>query len=236
MKFVPDKIYNKWRKHFGNYEIEDPRPAAKKSPYTLYLPPQDHLTAIEVGDQVKIIFFGKPAGLEYEAERMWVHVISRAGNKLTGRLDNNPFDMPQLSVGDIVEFMAFNIIDITWHENTPRPELENLSASKNKQYWDRCFVDDCVLYDGIDVQYIYREEPDMTRESDKYPDSVWRIRGNVDQMTDEQYENGTASYIALGKVLNEDDSWLHLIESSVGTAYLKNKETGVFKATEFTGD
>ena len=76
----------------------------------------------------------------------------------------------------------------------------------------------------------------MTRESDKYPDSGWRIRGNVDQMTDEQYENGTASYIALGKVLNEDDSWLHLIESSVGTTYLKNKETGVFEATEFTGD
>ena len=67
MKFVPDKIYNKWRKHFGNYEIEDPRPAAKKSPYTLYLPPQDHLTAIEVGDQVKNIFFGKSKRLKKQA-------------------------------------------------------------------------------------------------------------------------------------------------------------------------
>ena len=63
----------------------------------------------------------------------------------------------------------------------------------------------------------------------QYPDSGWRIRGDVELMTDAEYDDDDASYIALGKVLNEDDSWIHLIDEPIGSRFFKNKETGKFE-------
>ena len=236
MRFIPAFIYNYWRKLFGSYEIDDPRPIAANAPYTYYLPPSDHIEKISIGDIVKLIFVSKPAGLNHGAERMWVRIVSRQNKIITGVLDNEPLDMPQLSQGDEIQFEDFNIIDIEWANSETRPELKSLSDEKEKQRWDRCFVDNCVLYEGIKVQYIYREEPDMTQDGDKFPDSGWRIRGDVNEMSDEQYEDGKGSYVALGAVLNKDDSWIHLIDSPYETAFLKNGQTGEFEPTEFTAD
>ena len=236
MRLIPTFIYNYWRKLFGSYEVDDPRPIAAKAPYTYYLPPNDHIEKLSVGDLVKLSFISKPAGLYYNTERMWVKIKSLQNNLITGVLDNEPLDMPQLSHGDEIQFDGFNIIDIQWTDAENRTELKDLSKVKEKQRWDRCFVDDCVLYEGIRVQYIYREEPYMTGDNDKYPDSGWRIRGDVYEMTDEQYENGKGSYVALGAVLNKDDSWIHLIDAPFKTAFLKNDETGQFEPTEFTAE
>ncbi len=236
MKFIPAFIYNYWRKLFGSYEIDDPRPIAKNAPYTFYLPPIDHLEELSSGDLVKLIFISKPPGLNHGAERMWVKIVNRQNNVISGLLNNQPYDMPQLSQGDEIQFRDFNIIDIEWASSENRPELNSLSNEKEKQRWERCFVDDCVLYEGITVQYIYREEPDMSQDGDKYSDSGWRIRGNVNEMTDEQYENGKGSYVALGAVLNRDDSWIHLIDSPFKTAFIKNEKTGQFEPTEFTAE
>ncbi len=234
MKWVPDRLYNAYRKKFGRYELEDPRPTAADSPYTFYLPPPDHIDALRPGDIAKAVFYGHPKGRTYGAERMWVEVTGRDGDKILGTLDNQPFDMPQLSPGDPVTLLPHHIIDVDFQDKDNRPELEGLSRSKQKQYWDRCMVDDCVANGSVRVGYIYRETPDLTREDDKNPDSGWRIRGDVYQMSDDEYENGKALYIALGAVLNRDDSWIHLIDSPVGTAFLINQDTGEFEPTEFT--
>jgi len=43
-------------------------------------------------------------------------------------------------------------------------------------------------------------------------------------------------YIAIGKVLNADDSWLHLIDSAVGSAWLRNFQTGTYEPLDDEGN
>lgn len=232
MSWLSQKLYYWRRKIFGGFDLDDPRPIAKASPYTYYLPPIDHVAAVASGDLVKLIFRTTIGKHVYEAERMWVEVTNRSGENFEGLLKNEPFDMPHLQFDDPVTFKAFNVIDIDW--DNAALESRGLQRGPEQQIWDRCMVDDAILDGSVKVEYIYREAPDMTQENDKYPDSGWRIRGDVRSMTDEQYENGTASYVALGVVLNKDDSWIHLMDEPVGTAYLRNWDTGLFEATEFT--
>ena len=68
----------------------------------------------------------------------------------------------------------------------------------------------------------------MTKEGDKFPDSGWRIRGDTRGSLTEQLRSRKAAYVALGAVLNRDDSWLHLIDEPVGARFEKNFEKGVF--------
>ena len=223
---IKRKLYDLRRKLWGKYEIDDPRPIKADAPYTFFLPSEDRLNALEVGDTVKIVIRSIPSGVDYEAERMWLEIISIDGDNIVGSLDNKPFDMPQLKPEDIVNFKRFHIIDYQWKNS----EKENLfSTQPSIQRWERCLVDKCVLYRNVPVDYLYREEPDMAGDEDKYPDSGWRIRGDVELMTDAEYDDDDASYIALGKVLNEDDSWIHLIDEPIGSRFFKNKETGKFE-------
>ncbi|MEP3892211.1 MAG: DUF2185 domain-containing protein [Hellea sp.] len=214
------------RKIWGKYVIDDPRPIKADSPYTFFLPSADKLDALEVGDGVKIIIRSIPAGIDYGAERMWINITSIAGENITGSLDNRPFDIPQLKPADIIQFKRFHIIDYQWKN---KEKEQQFPVVKSIQQWGRCLVDSCVLERGIPVGYLYKEEPDMDKEGDKYPDSGWRIRGDTEIMTDEENENTQATYIALGKVLNVDDSWIHLIDEPIGSRFFKNKETGKFE-------
>lgn len=226
---LKEKLYDFRRKLFGSYELEDPRPIAAESPYTYYLPSQARLDAVKVGDLIKLIIRSLPPSRQYNAERMWVEVISREGELWTGSLQNTPFDMPQLQIGNVISFPPSHIIDIDW--NNP-DETRMIPKQKEKQYWDRCMVDQEIL-DGIArVGYLYREEPDMTQEDDNDPDSGWRIRADVRDLTDEQYDEPSPAYVALGAVLNKDDSWLHLISSEVGSRFLRNPETEDFEVTK----
>ena len=151
------------------------------------------------------------------------------GENLSGLLSNEPEDMPQLKKGTRIDFFRRQIIDIVWQD----PEkTKKLTQEPEKQVWDRCMVDQEVLNGTARVGYLYREEPDLGEEGDKYPDSGWRIRADVRDLTDEEYENPTPAYIAMGKVLNEDDSWLHLIGSEIGSRFLRNPQTDKFEPTD----
>ncbi len=219
---LKDWIYNLRRRLFGRYELDDPRPIQKEAPYTYYLPSDERLKAADIGDHVQLLFRSIPPGLKYGIERMWVEILSVERDTLSGKLLNKPFDMPQVKTGTFVQFQRFHIIDVT--SERPLPE-----DPPQRDYWDRCMVDRCVLDRQEPVYYIYRETPDMTEEGDKYPDSGWRIRGDYRHISDDELEARKASYIALGKVLNVDDSWLHLIDSPIDTAFIRNFETGQYE-------
>ena len=222
-------IRDRLRGWFGKYRIDDPRPAAAEAPYTFYLPSENELLAVGPGDIVKIIFRSVPASDEWDAERMWVIVTAAYGDNLIGTLDNHPADMPQLKPGNVIRFQRRHIIDINWEEDratAPPP------APARRWYWDRCFVDDQILDGRLKVEFLYREEPDPPREGDAYPDSGWRFRCDTRDLTDEEYENPGFSYIALGKVLNSDDSWIYLIDEPVGSAFMRDWSTGKFTATD----
>lgn len=106
------KFRDRLRGWFGRYEIEDPRAIAAEAPYTFYLPSENELLAVSPGDLVKLIFRSIPDSGEWGAERMWVIVTATDGAWLTGTLDNDPLDMPQLRAGDRVTFAPGHIIDI----------------------------------------------------------------------------------------------------------------------------
>jgi len=228
MKIVPNLLFEFYRRYFGSWSLEDPRPIKAEAPYSYYLPPQEHIDFLEVGDLAKMIFMPRPVG-KYDAERMWVEITEVNLEDFKGTLTNDPDDMPMIKFSDPVTFKAHHIIDIESERELPEREPQ---LCDDERVWERCMVDDCVLYDGVKVEYIYRENPDMGKEDDRYPDSGWRIRGDMRGLSDEETDKWTASYIAIAKVLNEDDSWFHLLDSPVGSRFMCNFETGEYEACE----
>lgn len=210
------------------YILRDPGIVAKEAPYTFFLPSRAELSAIAPGDHVKLVFEHVPAGQQWDAERMWVEVESVTDGACKGSLANEPSEPGAvLKQGDPVIFERSHVVDIVWTNPDAAPEPDGA-----REYWERCMVDACVLSGEEPVEYIYREEPDMAQEGDKYPDSGWRIRGRMGEITDQEAETREAHYVALGAVLNRDDSWLHLIDAPIGAAFMRDFATGVYIAEE----
>ena len=200
------------------YVLLDPRPIAESAPYTFFLPNADELAAVASGDLAQLMFEHVPAGQEWGVERMWVKIDNSNSSELTGALASKPFEATaSVHLGDPVTFERHHVIGIVWAnpETAPRPSI-------CREYWERCLVDDCVVDGTEPVEFIYREEPDMQQEGEKYPDSGWRIRGRMGDATDDDAEARAIQYIAIGRVLNADDSWLQFIDAPVGTRLMRD--------------
>ena len=209
--------------HNDRYRLTDPRPLAAQFPYTFFLPSPAELDAVGRGDLVKLIFELVPPGNEWGAERMWVEVTEAGADRIKGNLDSIPAEAA-LDLGEEVVFERHHIIQIDWQ----RPEAAP-PAGEHREYWDRCLVDTCVIDGTRPVEYLYRETPDMDQEGDEHPDSGWRIRGEQGEDADEEMEERTAAYVAIGVVLNRDDSWLPLIDAPTGSAFMRNFATGEYE-------
>ena len=226
---ISARLISHYRRRFGRYTVDDPRPIADQAPYTFYLPSENELLALAPGDLVKLIFQSHPPGAEWDVERMWVTVTLVSGDRFVGTLNNEPLDMPQIRHRSRIHFRRHNVIDIIWADDrciSPPPKPER------RWYWERCMVDTCVTEGGVPVEYLYREVPDLQNEGDRYPDSGWRIRGDARNVLNDDLDNREAEYVALGRVLNTDDSWLSLIDEPVGSAFLRDWTTGSYIACE----
>ena len=209
-----------------SYDLVDPRIIANEAPYTFFLPTSDQLAAVTPSDLVKLMFDYPHKTENWAAERMWVTVKETEGDLLRGVLANQP-DEPTspLSLGDAIAFQRHHILAIEWEHPETAP-----ATSTEKEFWDRCLVDDCVLDGQEPVEFLYREQPDMQQDGDKYPDSGWRIRGRQGSATDSEMDARKLSYVALGAVLNRDDSWLPWIDAPVGTALMRDFDTDEYAA------
>jgi hypothetical protein len=194
--------------------LNDPRPIAAGAPYTFFLPHDIELAALKPGDGVKAIFRQTEGETKYDAERMWVLIERIEDGVVFGTLDSDPADMPLIEAGMPVAIPLTHVISTAFHTSNPRPE-----TPPRREYWERCFVDACVVEGRCHADYIYREEPDMTRDDDEYEDSGWRIRGTSEAIADDELRGEGPMYIAIGKVLNADDRWLPLIDREHGTAF-----------------
>jgi hypothetical protein len=212
----------------ADFELDDPRPNAAEAPYTFFLPSQAEIAAVGKGDLVRLIFRYSHAIEKWSAERMWVIVDEVKEDSLVGLLDNHP-DEPtsQLRADDRIEFKHHHIIDIDWAEPQAAPPAPTI-----RSYWERCLVDQCVLDGEAPVEFLYRDEPQPMSEGDTHPDSGWSIRGRRGQATDAEMDAREVRYVALGAVLNRDDSWIEWIDAPVGTALMHNFETGVYFETD----
>lgn len=232
MSTIRDMLYRWRRRLFGSYAIVDPRPMAEATPYTFFLPSENEVLALRAGDLAKLIFQSTPPSRDYAAERMWVEITRTEGEKLWGRLDNVPLDMPQLRPGREIAFRRGDVIDLRWGENRPvRPP----SAPARRHYEARCLVDSCVLEQGAAVHYLYRELPLPPGVGDE-PDSGWRIRGDYRGLEDEAIGARAIECVSLGRVLNIDDSWAHLIDAPTGSAYVRNWENDTFEPESAAAD
>ncbi len=211
------------------YIFIDPRPIAAEAPYTYYLPSPETVAAVEPGDLVKVLISAVPPSEEFHAERVWVCVASILGDHFEGTLDSSPCDIPALEQGDALVVERAFIIDV-FFVNSARENA--LPPDPRRWYWERCLVDKCVVDDELPVHYIYREAPDLAKEGDKDPDSGWRVRGDMRNCSKEELEARETQYIAIGSVLNSDDSWLHLIDEPVGSAFVRDFETGSYERVD----
>ncbi len=195
-------------------ELDDPRPIAAEAPYTFELPHEAEIAALKPGDGVKAIFRELDGESRYGAERMWVLIERIEDGIAYGTLDNDPLEMTAIEAGMPVAIPLSHVISCAFSKDNPRPE-----TPERREYWDRCFVDTCVVEGRSHVDYLYREPPDMTQEGDKFPDSGWRLRGVDAEVAADEGRKDAFQYIALGSVLNRDDRWVHLIDEKPGVAF-----------------
>lgn len=219
-------LLSRWhRRWFGRHRITDPRPLAEAAPYTFFLPSENEALALRPGDLVKLIFESVPPSPDYAAERMWVMVTRAEGDRLWGRLDNEPLDMPQLRAGREIAFRRGDVIDLRWGD---RRQVRPPSAPARRHFDANCLVDSCVLRQKMPVHYIYREPPQPDYAGDG-TDSGWRIRGDYRGMPDAAIGARAIECVSLGEVLNVDDSWVHLVDSAIGSAFVRNWENDRFE-------
>lgn len=192
-----------------SWSLENAQVIADEFPYTFYKPSQQVVSQLRPGNQAKLIFTFESSDPETpRAERMWVEITEISDNGFRGYLDNDPAYIQDLKYQDTLEFEECHIIDT---------DLEDPVPSITEKYIKRCFVTNSVLYDGKPVGYLYREDPDYD------DDSGWRFTAGDE--TDEYMENAdNSSYVSLGAVLREDDSFVDLLDSSPGKAFVKNDE------------
>lgn len=209
----------------ATYSLSDARELAAAAPYTFFLPADADVDRLAPDDYAKLIFELIPPGKNYGAERMWVRLTAAEGDAYVGILENDPYE-GRMRAGDEIAFNRHNIIDIMWSGGSRAP----LVAPRG-EFWGRCLVDDCVLQGREPVEYIYREAPDPELQADdEEPDSGWRIRGRQGSADAEEMAERSLSYVALGAVLNRDDSWLHLIDAPPGSAFMRNFDNGRYEA------
>jgi hypothetical protein len=186
---------------------------AQENKYTFYKPSEHIIQKVAIGEVVKLIFrFESDDPEAPAAERMWV-LVDEIGpqGRFKGRLNNEPRHITDLKLDDSIEFESCHII------NTEHDDNDNLV----EKYIKRCFVTNRVLRDGVPVGYLYREEPDHD------DDSGWRFTAN-DETTEYMENSDNSAYVSIGAVLSKDDSFIALLESKAGSAFVRDSESGQF--------
>ena len=83
-----------------------------------------------------------------------------------------------------------------------------------------------ILYDDAWVDFLYREAPDNET------DSGWCITAN-DESEDYMDSADRWAFVSLGSVISRDDSFIHLLDAAIGTAFVRDTKTGEFAACDF---
>lgn len=186
------------------WRLIDPRPSLRAHPYTFFVPSDGEINALEQGDLVKMMF-EVTQGDETPVERMWVRFHERDPEGCIGRLDNVPYQIQGLAAGDVITFQPWHITEVQ--------ELRVDDAQDEERMFARCHVDPHVLDGTAPIQRMVRRkrrwyEP---RRIARYPDTGWYI------YSDRKLPARAMKYVAIGVVLNADDSPLSHLRSDFGT-------------------
>ena len=208
-----------------SWKLEDANEIRKESPYTFYKPSEVIIDQLKPGEStVKLIFSFESEEPDVPgAERMWVIMesLDEFGN-YSGILDNEPFHIKDLHAGDLVTFRREHIIQ---YDTLYELDIEDPLDEMIGKFAIKCFVSNHIMNEGYMVGRLYREETD----DEDY--SGWTIMSDYEN---QEYVDDVANlqYISIGKVLNIDDSFIDILDASVGADFSKDDKTGKYFSIE----
>lgn len=204
-----------------SWSLENAVQLQKEFPYTFYRPSDAIISRLKPEEAtVKLIFRfepyeeGQPAG-----ERMWVIINSIDEEGVyTGTLDNDPYHIKDLKAGDKITFGKEHIIQ---YDTLDELDIEDENAGKVEQYLKKCFISNHIMHEGYKIGRLYREESD----EEEYTGWTFMSDFETQEYVD---DHNNLQYIAIGKVLNLDDSFINLLDAPVGSEFARDEETNLF--------
>lgn len=206
---------NWFKKYSNNKRIEDNTPwqldnvykRNKESPYTFYKPSKAVTDKLKAGDLVKLIFFSDSDQAGYKGERMWVEITDRNKANFVGNLDNEPYHLKSLKLGQTLHFDTEHICDT---------EYEDDDAAKMDYYFDTLVTVSNDVLERNEFNFLLKDKPNEPN------DSGWVIFSGHEE---DEFNSNPDNFqiVALGVILNVDDSILAFINESPLCAYERNE-------------
>jgi hypothetical protein len=212
-------------------KIYDPRPTSAVSPYYYPLPSAECLAAIGNGDVIEVM------APDCEDERARIRVESADADYIHGTLLHTDA-MDGFADPGIIKVPKTHIVEVDFA--TPNKHARN-ARIRPRRYLELCVVDESLCgsrNENDKVLYVYRDRPFQVHKGSEYPDSGWRIL-RMDENVDitvasikDILAKHVLRYTRLGDALLWDDSWVHLIDKPIGSAFLRNPATGLFSKVD----
>ena len=202
-----------------SWKLDNAKDVQKEFPYTFYKPSEEIISKLKVGDIVKLIFsFESDEPNVPRAERMWVIIQSINSESYVGTLDNDPYHIKDIKAGDRVDFRKEHIIDFDTIEDLG---IEDTNADIIESYFKKCFVSNQIMNEGFKVGRLYKEKPE---DED---DTGWVLLSNYES---QEYmdDSSNMQFIAIGKILNIDDSFIHLLNEPIDSEFERDAVTNSF--------
>jgi len=89
-----------------------------------------------------------------------------------------------------------------------------------------CFATDRITVEGCKVGFMYREKPDDD------VDSGWRFMAG-DESQEYMDEAGNHGIYSVNTICNYDPDIIPLVDSPIGSSFIRDPETGQFVADDF---
>lgn len=189
-------IFNRKKSEFYLENVEEKNVEYSR---TFLIPTKEDIDRLDIGDLIKLIFvMNRPQKNGCRAEKMWVRITNKHNNTFTGVLDNEPYYLKSIKVGETITFKAENIACI--YKNKTLFD-EKLFAIITKKALDERQINWVVRSDDL-----YNEQ-----------DSGWQLFYGDE---DEQYleDTNNSKIISLEQVLSFEPL-LEEIFSSSGYTY-----------------
>lgn len=192
----------------------------KEAPYTFYIPSEEVIDVLSVGDIVKLRFVGEIENEDCVGERMWVEIIHRNGENFKGVLTNEPYYLKELKVGQEVSFQAIHICDT---------QYEDPAASKWDYYIDTKIIVSNDVLERREFNFMLRDYPNSEQ------DSGWTFLSGYEE---DSFLNNPDNLqcISIGVILNIDDSILTFINEQPLCAFERDNKDEFTKIDDYDWD
>ena len=114
----------------------------RRYPDSFRIPNASERENVQPGDYVKLMFGMRDSW----GERMWVKVAERTKREYRGELSNQPYGIPKLGCGDLVEFGPDHIIDIDQDAGHSEIRVKDVDEEAHAALEATPFDDGCAQF------------------------------------------------------------------------------------------